>query len=138
MDTNKSLFNNLKSCEFCKRPLPLEYKDSFCPACKETKLFMDVKDFIRKNDVDEYQVSAHFNIPVKQVKSWIREGRIEYKEKGTSASIAGIRCQHCGAPVSFGTVCSKCLKLMKGKKGFGTKSASSASDKMRFLDQDKK
>lgn len=139
MNTQRSLFNNLNACEFCKRPLPLEYPDSLCPACKETKLFQDVKDFIRKNDVNEYEVSEHFQIPVKQVKSWIREGRIEYKEKGATPSIAGLHCQHCGAPVSFGTLCSKCLKLINGNKGYMSNSplSDNNNNKMRFLDQDK-
>lgn len=137
MDTSRNLFNNFKACENCKRPLPNSYIEALCPHCKESQLFFDVKDFIRNNDVNEYQVADHFDIPLKQVKGWIREGRIEYKEKGASNTIAGLHCQRCGAPVSFGSLCPKCLKVLNGNKGYKTNLPSSDDNsKMRYLDQE--
>lgn len=118
MEYSKSLFNNLKVCENCKRPLPYDYKETLCPRCLDMALFREVKEFIRTHDVNEYEVAEHFNIPLRQVKDWIKDGRIEYKDSDPNATIAGLHCQRCGAPVSFGTLCPKCLRLLNGNKVF--------------------
>ena len=129
----KSLFNNLKQCKNCQRPLPLDYKEDLCPHCIESQLFYSVKEYIRENNVNEYQVAEHFGIPLKQVKSWIREGRIEYRT-GESNTMMGLHCQRCGSPVNFGSQCPKCLQLMNGKKGYATGLNSSDTSKMHYLD----
>lgn len=134
MLSGKRLFENYKQCALCKCPLPLDYQEEYCPSCVDVKLFQEVKDYIRENDVNEYDVAQHFEIPLKQVKAWIREGRIEYKEK-SEASIAGLHCQHCGAPVSFGTLCPKCLKLLNGRRGYEAKHTHNVDDKMHYLDK---
>ena len=136
MIKDRQLFDNIKECKSCKRPLPQDYDEDLCPHCKEIQLFHDVKDYIRANDVNEYEVAEHFQIPLRQVKEWIKEGRIEYKDINTSSSIVGMRCQHCGAPVTFGTLCPKCLKLYNGNKGYDTSRSESINhdNKMRYLD----
>ena len=119
MDNPKSLFNNnTRVCENCKRPLPHDYKENLCPRCLDLALFHEVKEFIRTHDVNEYEVAEHFKIPLRQVKSWIKDGRIEYKQSESASTIAGLHCQRCGAPVTFGTLCPKCLRLLNGSKGF--------------------
>ncbi len=136
MASEEGLFGKYKQCEFCGRPLPNNYQDALCPHCKENQLFHDVKEFIRANRVNEYEVADHFGIPLKQVKAWIREGRIEYNTTASSNTISGMHCQHCGAPVSFGSLCPKCLKLLNG--GQGTASAPiDANYKMHYLDSEK-
>ena len=134
MQPGRKLFENYKQCEMCKCPLPLDYKGELCPHCTEIRLFQDVKDYIRANDVNEFDVANHFNIPLKQVKAWIREGRIEYKEPNKT-TLTGLHCQRCGAPVAFGTLCPKCLKIMNGNKGYEVKKPDYTNDKMRFLDK---
>ena len=78
MAVEEGLFGKYKQCEFCGRPLPKNYEGDLCPRCKDNQLFREVKHFIRSNNVNEYEVAAHFDIPLKQVKEWIRDGRIEY------------------------------------------------------------
>lgn len=135
MATEEGLFGKYKQCEFCGRPLPNDYEDVLCPRCKDNKLFHDVKEFIRANQVNEYEVADHFAIPLKQVKAWIREGRIEYNTTSESRTISGMHCQHCGAPVTFGSLCPKCLKLLNG--GRGTAAANNtANSKMHYLDNE--
>ena len=95
MATEEGLFGKYKQCEFCNRPLPNDYEGTLCPRCKDHKLFHDVKEFIRANQVNEYEVADHFKIPLKQVKEWIREGRIEYNTSTSSNTISGMHCQHC-------------------------------------------
>ena len=136
MPKAKDLFpSNYKECCVCHKPLPRAYDADMCPACEEQTLFARVRDYIRSNNVNEYQVADHFGIPVRHVKEWIREGRIEYKEAGDT-TIAGVRCQRCGAPVTFGTLCSKCLKLMNGSHGYGVNRGSATDHKMRYVDNE--
>ena len=135
MATEAGLFGKYKQCEFCRRPLPNDYEDVLCPRCKDNKLLHDVKEFIRANQVNEYEVADHFGIPLKQVKAWIREGRIEYNTTSESGTISGMHCQHCGAPVTFGSLCPKCLKLLNG--GRATAAANNtANSKMHYLDNE--
>ena len=137
MFQNKQLFENVNQCKSCKRPLPKKYEQDLCPRCQEIQLFHDVKEYIRSNDVNEYEVADHFHIPLRQVKAWIREGRIEYKEIFAQNSIEGIHCQRCGAPVSFGALCPKCLKLYNGNKGYDVSrsDANKNDNKMRYIDK---
>ena len=135
MATEEGLFGNYKKCEFCGRPLPVHFESNLCPKCQDTQLFRQVKEFIRSNDVNEYEVAEHFGIPIKQVKAWIREGRIEYRTSESGSSIS-MHCQRCGAPVSFGTLCPKCLKLLNGNKGVSMQKLNSGDSKMRYLDNE--
>lgn len=107
---HKKLFDEYKYCEICNVPMPLTYENSVCPGCVEEKLFRDVKEYIRSNDVTEYDVAYEFHIPIRKVKKWIQEGRIEYKEDITQKNIMDVHCKICGKPISFGTICSSCLK----------------------------
>ena len=50
--------------------------------------------------------------------------------------LVSIRCARCGAPVTFGTLCSKCLKLMNSAK-YEYSGSEMENQKMRFLDQEK-
>uniref|UniRef100_UPI0040560934 hypothetical protein n=1 Tax=Agathobacter sp. TaxID=2021311 RepID=UPI0040560934 len=135
MKRNFDKSSSYKQCEFCQKPLPKSYTPNICPGCIENNLFSDVKEFIRSNDVNEYQVAEHFHIPLRQVKNWIKEGRIEYRENGEPfVSFGRVHCQQCGAPVSFGTLCKKCLKnLNKNMHGYDSKKEQEDS-KMRFFD----
>lgn len=126
-----------KQCKFCGVPLPLSYESEFCPGCEKNHLFWDVKEYIRTNIVNEFQVAEHFHIPVRMVKEWIREGRIEYREDpNEKLTIAGLHCVRCGAPVTFGTLCTKCLKFVNSNvHGYDTLKVKDDS-RMRFLDSD--
>lgn len=128
-----------KYCEFCGIPLHRFAETNCCNACKEHMLFQQVREYIRSRDVTEFQVAEHFQLPLRVVKEWIREGRIEYKE-----SLDGVRfvntmsCEKCGAPVSFGRLCTKCLKGMnKNMHGYDLQHPSD-DDQMFFLNQDDK
>ena len=102
------LQSETKYCESCNKALPPTYEGALCPSCAEYALFQTAKDFIRSGDYNEYDVSQFLNIPIQQVRKWIREGRIQYKED--SLNNITIQCQICGVPITFGTMCPKCLK----------------------------
>lgn len=126
-----------KYCKGCGMMLPVTYPKDYCPGCEELALFDEVRDYIRSNDVNEYDVAEHFDIPIKQVKDWIKDGRIEYKENGKQ-SVGASFCLRCGAKVSFGTLCPKCLKLLNGQgQGFAATPVQDEG-KMRFIDTEGK
>lgn len=126
-------FNNYKFCEICRRPLPQTYTDDLCPDCQKEELFRKVKEYIRENDVTEYDVAYEFNISLHQVKQWIREGRIEYKDKRlNAASNTNLKCGICGAPITFGTVCPKCLKQKTASPAASDNSTQKSSTRIRF------
>lgn len=129
----KHLYNY---CKGCGRGLSPKYTGEFCPLCIEAQLFDAVREFIRANDVNEYDVAARFGIPIRQVKQWIKEGRIEYKEK-TAKQIESMHCSICGAKVNFGTLCQKCLKELNGEKkqGFGLPTVEEG--RMRFMEAER-
>ena len=89
MLTEKNTSDKYKYCEFCGRTLPKHYEGTLCPTCQEAQLFRNVRDYIRANTVNEYEVAEHFHIPLRQIKEWIREGRIEYHEVNTASTISG-------------------------------------------------
>lgn len=106
-------------CRVCHINLPPFYPDSICPMCQENELFMAVKDFIRENDVNENDVSEHFNIPISQVRGWIKEGRISYKEmKGIRSTQEGKEariCRECGMLLPSSckdNICKNCASLV--------------------------
>ncbi len=107
----ESLFDNeIGTCKECRCNLPKNYTEDICPACKERILFSQVKDFIRENDVTEFDVAEHFSIPLHRVKGWIREGRIQYKELQAQPTMESLHCQNCGEAITFGSLCTKCLR----------------------------
>lgn len=134
IDTKNTI--NYKYCEFCGAPIPRGLESNCCDKCRERVLFQEVKEYIRANDVNEFQVAAHFNIPLRMVKAWIQEGRIEYKTvpEGKRTLNSNLRCEKCGAPVTFGTLCTKCLRsLTKNIHGYDMQLANE-DGKMHFLD----
>lgn len=129
-----SLFDNMKFCAVCHRSLPESYEEELCPVCQENQLFGQVREYIRANDVNEYQVAEHFDIPRRQVKKWIEEGRIEYKEQ--EKHIKNLHCSVCGEPISYGSLCQKCYReKYHTKSAYATLRAVTDEDKMRFLDK---
>ncbi len=134
---------NIKICTNCGRRLIREAKDGLCPMCAEQVLFCEVRDYIRANDVKDYDVAEKFGIPLAKVKQWIKQGRIQYKnDPAIKNVIMGNYCQICGVPTSFGTICPKCMKEQKKKNIQGVAIGQTQTDvntKMRFLeDKDKK
>lgn len=140
MIRHKALFNS-KQCELCSRTLAPDYENTMCPQCLEQELFSKVKEFIRTYDVTEYDVAEKFQIPVRKVKEWIKEGRIEYKEDKTARKkFDTMRCTKCGELISFGSVCSKCIRKASksGTAVINPLQDKKSNSKMRYLDTEEK
>ena len=58
-------------CVNCGRRLLRDIEGNLCPRCAEQELFCEVRDYIRANDVKDYEVAEHFNLPLSKVKEWI-------------------------------------------------------------------
>lgn len=144
MQKQQFLFNtDGKTCKICGRPLAEDSEDTLCPICKEHELFQEVKNFIRENDVNEFEVSSEFDIPLGKVKKWIREGRIEYRDTptvGKASRLRNLKCEQCGKAISFGALCPQCLKKQNAKGvGLNIPNPKENNASMHFLDtEDKK
>ena len=126
-----------KSCPNCGRDLHPSYPNELCPMCMEMELFSKVKEYIRENnDVHEQDVADEFNIPVRKVKEWIREGRIQYKGE-PAKQISSIACRRCGKPISFGSLCSTCHSLEQLQVISQFKRPSDANGEMHFIGKEK-
>ena len=134
---------NMQICKKCGYEVYSLSERGLCPRCEKFELFGEVRDYIRANDVKENDVAEHFGIPVKMVKDWIKEGRIQYKE-GTGLSTAARLCEICGKSITFGAVCFRCRKeaeeqekehvKAKGTGLFVKEEDADKNQKMRFLD----
>lgn len=131
MPVSEPLYQDANVCKECHRDLPANYEGDLCSACKERLLFSKVKDYIRENDVTEFDVAKHFEIPLFKVKGWIREGRIEYKDLQTPA-LKNLCCQKCGKPISFGSQCTDCLR-QSNVSGNATFNLDNLEERIRFL-----
>lgn len=129
----KDQYSNYKSCSMCGRQLPIDYEKDFCPACEDDVLFKEVREYIRSHDVTEFELAEIFNISQNKVRKWIKEGRIEYVTGENK--MMNTRCQRCGVPITFGTLCTDCMRVMNGSKEVSYLSASRKKDRnrMRFL-----
>lgn len=124
-----------KCCSKCGRILNKDYPKNLCLICEEIELFNQVKDYIRSNNVTERQVAAHFDIPLKKVKDWIREGRIEYvaSDKHSASTFNLIKCMNCGCAITSGIICPECERKIQ-MKGFSTNIKNQdKNEKMRFI-----
>ncbi len=128
-DRNRNL-PEIRECKQCGRSLNNNYKKDLCPSCIEINLFAEVKEYIRSNDVREMDVANHFHIPISKVRSWIQQGRIEYKATN-GKTVSGTKCQICGKKISFGTVCPECHKIQNLQ--VISKQAGIQPEEMRFL-----
>jgi hypothetical protein len=116
----------------CGRHIPVDSEQEYCKACTEELLFKEVREYIRTHEVTEYELADALQIPIGKVRKWIKDGRIEYVT--TENKIVNTRCIRCGAPVSLGSYCPDCMRIINGNKGtFHASGAKTSSGKVRFL-----
>lgn len=132
MDMGKGLFESCyKYCKWCHQPIKLDSESDLCPRCEESRQFSEVRAYVREHDVNEFQLAEAFGIPLRQVKQWIREGRLEYKE--IEQAIVNLHCQNCGKAIQFGTLCPECNRAAYGVQGgFETLKTNDADEQIRF------
>lgn len=131
-----ALFQGGKFCSWCHCPIPTDSESEYCDSCQESMQFREIREYVREHDVNEFQLAEAFELPLRQVKQWIREGRLEYKDE--QHSMVNLHCQKCGKSIQFGNYCPECNRAMLGVQGgFETLKAGSVDEQMRFYNKDR-
>lgn len=97
---------DLTNCRKCGR-LFHRVNRPICPDCEKAleEKYQEVKQYIREHEQATIgEVSEEMNVSVEQIKKWVREERLYFKDP----SAAGIQCLKCGIPITKGKYCPKC------------------------------
>ena len=130
---------DVRNCKICTKLFNYN-GSSICPSCnkKMEEKFTEVKQYIRENPhVSIAQVSEETEVPMQQLKKWVREERLTF-EKNSGMKLD---CESCGRPILTGRYCKECKsKMANSFSGLYAEPAAEkakrkdASAKMRFLD----
>ena len=132
------------TCKTCGRLFNVISRSKICPNCKaalEDK-FQDVKKYLDENPNTSIEVlSKECEIPVKQIKDWIREERLAFSEDAQ----VGLECEGCGKMIRTGRFCEACkAKYINGFSAYTKpkeepekKIVKGQGPQMRFLDRGK-
>lgn len=66
-------------CITCGKRIPLSQSHDQCNDCLKRTIFPAVREYVRKNDVNELEIAEHFNLTREMVHEWVVEGALEYK-----------------------------------------------------------
>lgn len=72
-------------CPKCGRKVARSYEGENCPSCDDEALYRKVKEYIRTHDVTELEVADAFGISLTQVRNWINEGYLTYRDSSNDA-----------------------------------------------------
>lgn len=115
---------NVKVCTFCGR-LFQSTGPNICPECsvKLDEDFLKVREYLYDNPghVDVLDIVNNTGVSEKAVLRLIKDGRIARK---VSEGDTDLRCAICGAPISSGRLCRRCMD--EWKTGMGERGAASA------------
>ncbi len=133
---------DVRNCKSCNKLFNYISGPPLCPACMQAidLKFEEVKAYIYDHPrVGIQEVSDEFDVPIAQIKQWIREERLAFAED----SMIGLECEGCGVIIKTGRYCKECKdKLAKGlgnlypaEKEHPVKKLKDADNpRMRFLD----
>ena len=131
---------NVATCKSCGRLFNVISNRKICPNCVaalEDK-FQVVKKYLDENPSATMEIlSSECDVSIKQIKEWIREERITFRE----GSGCGIACEQCGTMILTGRYCEQCrtkihnnLSSAIDKKPLDVpKKRDRDRDRMRFL-----
>lgn len=131
---------NLTNCRKCGRVFH-RVNRPICPDCEKAleDKYQEVKQYLREHDnATIVEVSEEMDVSVEQIKKWVREERLYFRE----ASASGIECLKCGKPIIKGKYCQKCadkianqLEASIHKEKEPEPETKRDGNKMRFLDK---
>ena len=131
---------NVATCKGCGRLFNVISNQRLCPNCVaglEDK-FQEAKKYLEENPATSVEIlSKECGISVKQIKEWIRDERLAFRE----GSGCGISCEQCGTMILTGRYCDQCrvklhntLSSAIDRRGpVETKKKDRDRDRMRFL-----
>ena len=136
---------NVRNCRKCKKLFNYVVGPIVCPSCREAleAEFQKVKKYVQENRHSDIRtVSEECDVPVDQIRQWVREERLEFSDDST----VGLNCEKCGRMIKSGRYCDDCKRDMTQSfsrvmaAGRGTTAApqkpkpDKSNPKMRFLD----
>lgn len=105
---------DVRNCKGCGKLFNYLSGPPLCPSCAQALdlKFEEVKEYIYDHPRCGIQeVSEEMNVPVAQIKQWIREERLAFAED----SMIGLECELCGVTIKTGRYCKSCKdRLAKG------------------------
>lgn len=132
----------IRNCKSCGRLFNYLSGTPICPSCahKLDLKFEEVKEYVYDHPgVGMQEVSEVMEVPIPQIKQWIREERLSFAED----SMIGLECERCGVTIKTGRYCKECKdKLAKGlnelypeeKPVIQRKKETREKERMRFID----
>lgn len=132
---------DVRACKMCgKLYNHIGGQVPLCPACSKSldEKFAQVKKYVYDNPhASIQQVAAENEVPVKQIKQWVKEERLSF----SSDSEIGVECEVCGAMIKTGRFCNECKAKMQNQLNSVIKKPEvkkpepeKDSPRMRFLD----
>jgi hypothetical protein len=97
--------NNL--CKVCGRFFEAEVSSDYCPSCKtlDDETYESVRKYLlTKPRASIFEVTSQLKIPVKTIKRFLREDRLEIVE----ADNGFLKCDTCGISIHSGYLCKSC------------------------------
>lgn len=97
------------NCGRCGK-LVISETSSICPDCidAEEREFNTIKEYLNENPLATvFQVSVSLNVPIRNIKRYLRENKLEVIERGNQKNDF-LRCLKCGEPIHCGCYCTKC------------------------------
>ena len=105
---------DVRNCKGCGKLFNYLSGPPLCPACMAAldEKFEVVKEYIYDHPgAGMQEVSEELDVPIPQIKQWIREERLSFSED----SMIGLECEGCGVSIKTGRFCKSCKdKLAKG------------------------
>jgi predicted amidophosphoribosyltransferase len=128
---------NVKVCAFCGKLFQSMGPD-ICPECsvKLDEEFVRVREYLYDNPghIDVMDIVNNTGVSEKAVLRFIKDGRLARK---VSTEEAGLRCAICGAPISAGRLCRRCMDEWKAGTGKRETAPEKADDKQDATRGDK-
>lgn len=108
----QNMKNNL--CKVCGRFFEAEYVSDICLPCKtmDEQTYESVRKYLlAKPRASIFEVTSELKIPVKTIRRFLREDRLEIVESGNGF----LKCDACGTSIHSGCLCKPCKqgKLFK-------------------------
>lgn len=97
--------NNL--CKVCGRFFEAENASDICPTCKtlDEQMYESVRKYLlAKPRASIFEVTTELKIPVKIIRRFLREDRLEIVE----ADNGFLKCDTCGISIHSGYLCKSC------------------------------
>lgn len=105
---------DIKNCKGCGKLFNYLSGPPLCPSCAKVLdlKFEEVKEYVYDNPgVGMQEVSEVLEVPIPQIKQWIRDERLAFTED----SMIGLECEKCGTSIRTGRYCKACKdKLARG------------------------